>query len=156
MKSIRRLCMLAVMLCVASAGSASAGATVVAELTAMLHDFLANSATAASHDRFWADDLVYTSSNGTRFGKAEIMHSLAEADTADNDEPTVAYRGEDVRVQLFGGTAVVTFRLVGTANDGSKDAEYFNTGTFVKRDGEWRAVAWQATMIPAADEANSN
>jgi hypothetical protein len=116
----------------------------------MLHDFLANSATAASHDRFWADDLVYTSSTGTRFGKAEIMQSFVEADTADSDEPTVAYRGEDVRVQLFGSTAVVTFRLVGTPTDGSRLTEYFNTGTFVKRDGEWRAVAWQATMIPAA------
>jgi hypothetical protein len=27
--------------------------------------------------------------------------------------------------------------------------EYFNTGTFRKRDGEWRAVAWQATRIPS-------
>jgi hypothetical protein len=150
MKSIRHLCMLVVLLCIASAASASAGATAVAELTAMLHDFLASSATAASHDRFWADDLVYTSSNGTRFGKAEIMQGFVEADAADSDEPTVAYRGEDVRVQLFGSTAVVTFRLVGTPTDGSRVAEYFNTGTFVKRDGEWRAVAWQATLIPAA------
>jgi hypothetical protein len=31
--------------------------------------------------------------------------------------------------------------------------QYFNTGTFLKRDGEWRALAWQATVIPAVDES---
>jgi hypothetical protein len=25
---------------------------------------------------------------------------------------------------------------------------YYNTGTFLRRDGEWRVVAWQATRIP--------
>jgi hypothetical protein len=29
---------------------------------------------------------------------------------------------------------------------------YWNTGTFVKRDGEWRVVAWQATKIPHVPE----
>jgi hypothetical protein len=37
----------------------------------------------------------------------------------------------------------VAFRLV-TATQ-----QYFNTGTFVKREGRWQAVAWQATKIPA-------
>jgi hypothetical protein len=31
-------------------------------------------------------------------------------------------------------------------------ANYFNTGTFVKRDNKWQAVAWQATKIPAEFE----
>jgi hypothetical protein len=48
---------------------------------------------------------------------------------------------------------VVTFRLVGTPDDGSAALQYFNTGTFLKRDGEWRALAWQATVIPAVDES---
>jgi hypothetical protein len=30
-------------------------------------------------------------------------------------------------------------------------SQYFNTGTFLKREGEWRAVAWQATRIPAPE-----
>jgi len=25
---------------------------------------------------------------------------------------------------------------------------FLNTGTFVKRDGEWRVVAWQSTRVP--------
>ena len=51
-------------------------------------------------------------------------------------------------------TAVVAFRLVGKTNKTGKTetANYFNTGTFVKRDGKWQAVAWQATKIP--EDAN--
>jgi hypothetical protein len=25
---------------------------------------------------------------------------------------------------------------------------YLNSGTFVKRDGQWRVVNWQATRVP--------
>jgi hypothetical protein len=126
----------------------------IAELTTLLQDFLAHSSMADAHARFWADDLVYTSSNGTRFGKADIMQGFTDPDADDGDEQTVAYTGEDVNVQVFGTTAIVTFRLVGTPADGSASSEYFNTGTFLKRHGEWRAVAWQATMIPAGTGVN--
>ncbi len=45
------------------------------ELTKLLHDFMegASQNDAAMHDRFWAEDLIYTSSSGERFGKVEIM-----------------------------------------------------------------------------------
>ena len=121
----------------------------IAELTSLLRDFLANSGSAEAHARFWADELVYTSSNGTRFGKAEIMQGFDMAEDDASAEPAVVYSGEDVKVQLYGATAVVTFRLVGTGEDGAPSSQYFNTGTFLKRNGEWRAVAWQATIIPA-------
>jgi NAD(P)-dependent dehydrogenase (short-subunit alcohol dehydrogenase family) len=119
-----------------------------AELTSMLHKFLGSSDQQEAHATFWADDLVYTSSSGERFGKADIMSGFDETDKEESTEPTVAYTGEDVKVQLFGTTAVVTFQLVGTPDDDSEDKNYFNTGTFLKRGGEWQAVAWQATVIP--------
>jgi len=123
----------------------------VRELTAMLHTFLAGAGDADSHERFWADDLVYTSSDGTRRGKSEIMAGFEPEDSDDAEEgPTVSYTGEEVNVRVFGTTAVVTFRLVGTPDDGSAVLYYFNTGTFLKRNGEWRVVAWQATKIPAS------
>ena len=133
-----------------------------AELTAMLHDFLANSSTEAAHAKFWADDLVYTSSNGTRFGKDSIMEGFAPSDAEEaveeeedaaeeDDSPAMVYTGEDVKVQVYGTTAIVTFRLVGTPDDGSANSEYFNSGTFLKRDGAWRVVSWQATIIPPGD-----
>lgn len=119
------------------------------ELTAMLHQFLGSSDQREAHIGFWAEDLVYTSSTGSRFGKADILSGFDETDEEDS-EPTMTYTGEDVKVQLFGTTAIVTFQLVGTPDDGSEVKNYFNTGTFLKRDGQWQAVAWQATVIPGA------
>jgi hypothetical protein len=133
--------------------SAEDNGTQEAELKALLHYFLENSSTEEAHAKFWADDLAYTSSNGTRFGQDEIMQGFAvEPDTreaADDAGPTVVYTGEDIKVQVFGTTAIVTFRLVGTPDDGSAKAEYYNSGTFLNRQGSWRAVSWQATIIPA-------
>lgn len=118
-----------------------------AQIRALLDAFLVNSDTAEHHQRFWSDDLVYTSSAGNRTNKTEILGGLAKGEEKES-LPTTRYRGEDIKVQLFGATAVVTFRLVGAPQDGSAELQYFNTGTFLKRDGEWRAVAWQATVIP--------
>lgn len=121
------------------------------ELTQMLNEFLAGASVndAAAHDRFWAEELVYTSSRGLRFGKAEIMKGMSADAEPSEDEPAVVYSAEDIRIMQFGTTAVVAFRLLGTTQDDPDQVlQYFNTGTFIKRKGEWRVVAWQATVIP--------
>ncbi len=146
--------------------AATATASDHEELTSMLNEFLAAAATEAAHERFWADDLIYTSSSGTRTTKAEIMAGFAaapednvqedivEEDLVEEDnEPGPVWSAEDIQIQLHGETAVVAFKLVGTTTKNS-DAEaeysyYFNTGTFVRRDGVWKVAAWQATVIPA-------
>ena len=130
------------------------------DLTAMLHEFLAGASVGdvSAHDKFWSGDLVYTSSAGTRTDKAQIMASMTPADeTAENSDdagPGTVYSAEDIQVDLYGATAIVAFKLVGTPQ-GDSDAAiayYFNTGTFLKRDGAWQVVAWQATKIPEAEE----
>jgi len=127
------------------------------ELTDMLQEFLSTSHTRAAHKRFWADDLVYTSSSGLRFGKADIMQRYESEEDNDGStevEPQVAYSGEDIDVRIYGTTAIVAFKLVGTpTNEAAKDdvLYYFNTGTFLKRDGVWQVVAWQATKIPPGE-----
>lgn len=144
----------AFILTVATLLTHSAVASDADEITALLQDFLANSHREAAHERFWAEDLVYSSSSGLRFGKAEIMEGFdaSPGETEDaSEEPQVTYSGEEVDVRLYGDTAVVAFKLVGRPTDTASGAEvlyYFNTGTFLKRDGVWRAVAWQATKIP--------
>ena len=52
----------------------SGSAPATAELTRMLDAFLAGAAAndAAVHDRFWAEDLIYTGSAGRRIGKADL------------------------------------------------------------------------------------
>lgn len=125
-----------------------------AELTKLLHDFLAGASKndIAMHDRFWADELVYTSALGRRKSKADIMRELGEETkaTPKPEEGTAVYTAEDIRIQQYGDTAVVAFRLVATTDKaGSKTvANYFNTGTFLKRNGKWQVIAWQATALP--------
>lgn len=125
------------------------------ELTNMLNEFLAGAARndAAVHEKFWAEDLIYTRSAGSRIGKAELMKGVRSATPATPDEPLSVYSAEDIRIQQYGSTAVVAFRLVSitTKPDGSKTVSNFlNTGTFVKRSGRWKVVAWQATAVPKA------
>lgn len=150
MRNFIRTFLLALALVFAPAAIASD----VDELTSLLQDFLANSDQEAAHERFWADDLVYSSSAGLRFGKADIMEGFASSDDEDEDAgvaPAMVYSGEEVDVRLYGDTAVIAFKLVGTPTDEASEADvmyYFNTGTFLKRDGVWQVVAWQATKIP--------
>src|SRR5262245_51524809 len=129
-----------------------------AELTALLKEFLAGASRndAAVHDRFWAEELVYTGSAGKRRGKAEVLQDVRSAPSPKPGDPATTYTAEDVRIQQYGDTAIVAFRLVGTtaAAGQTSVANYLNTGTFLKRNGRWQAVAWQATrMPPAEDEA---
>ena len=125
-----------------------------AELTKLLNDFLAGASKndIAMHDRFWAEELVYTSALGRRKGKADIMRELrAEpAATPSPNEGTTVYTAEEIRIQQYGETAIVAFRLVATTDKaGVKTiANYLNTGTFLKRNGKWQVVAWQATAMP--------
>lgn len=121
-------------------------------LRALLDDFLARAGERSAHERFWADDLVYTSSRGTRTTKAEILAGMAPAggDSAAAGAAAAGptYWAEEVDVRLYGTTAVVAFRLMIQPREGSGEEPSFNfnTGTFVKRDGAWRAVAWQSTV----------
>jgi uncharacterized protein DUF4440 len=127
-----------------------------AELTRLLKSFLdgASRNDSAMHDRFWAEDLIYTGSAGRRIGKADIMRGQRSAAPPRPAGPTTTYTAEDVRIQQYGTTAIVAFRLVGvTANgDRTETANYLNTGTFLKRGGKWQVVAWQSTRMPRSDE----
>lgn len=127
------------------------------ELTRLLNQFLAGAGRndAAVHDRFWADDLIYTRSAGSRIGKAELMRGVRSAPARKESDPATVYTADDVQIRQYGDAAVVAFKLVATTTraDGSREvSEFLNTGTFVKRRGEWRAVAWQATAVPKKKE----
>ncbi len=126
------------------------------ELTKFLQQFLegASRNDLATHDRFWADDLIYTSSNGRRIGKADIMRDVREEDPPKPGEEETTFTAEDIRIQQYDTTAIIAFRLVGTTRkDGKTEvANYLNTGTLLKRDGRWQAVSWQATKMPSEDK----
>ena len=124
------------------------------ELTKLLKDFLAGASRndPAIHDRFWANDLIYTASAGRRIGKADIMREVREEGPPRPGGETTVFTAEDIRIQQYGDTAIVAFRLVGTTEKNGKETvnDYLNTGTFLKRDGKW-----QATIIPKKEEPKS-
>lgn len=152
MMKIRLLVFLAVAVLVFPVFASAQNAADSAELTRLLNEFLdgAGRNDAAIHDRFWADDLIYTRGVGQRIDKAELMKGVRSAPAAKPGEPTTVYSAEDVKIQQYGNAAVVAFRLVGTTtriNGERTVTNHLNTGTFVKRNGRWQAVAWQATAV---------
>lgn len=112
----------------------------------LLRDFLV----AVAHgdkkvfEKFFADDVIYTSSSGVTMDKAGVMKTIgAHAETGSK----ATYRAEDITVHPYEATVVVNFRMVmDDENDGQRETACFrNTGTFLKRGGQWQVVAWHAT-----------
>jgi len=127
-----------------------------AELTRLLKEFLdgASRNDAAVHDRFWAEDLIYTGSSGRRIGKADIMRDQRSPRAPRSEDSSTTYSAEDIRIQQYENTAIVAFRLVAvTKREGnSETSSFLNSGTFLKRDGKWKAVSWQATRMPRSED----
>lgn len=149
---LRRIATLIVTLFISAAAAAHQDSPAdAAELERLLNFFLegASRNDIAAHERFWADELIYTRSAGVRTNKAEILADVAKG--PDPSEPPTAYTAEDIRIQQYGDTAIVAFRLVGkVGGENPETLDFLNTGTFLKRNGEWRAIAWQATRVPVA------
>ena len=152
---MKRVISSAILVLLMSCGVFTQTAPDAAELTKLLNDFLAGASRndAAIHERFWADDLIYTRSAGRRVNKAEVMHDVRTAPAPKPTDPKTIYTAEDIQIQQYGDTAVVAFRLVATTeNGGAKHvANLLNSGTFVKRDGKWQVVNWQSTRMPRTE-----
>jgi len=138
-----------------------AAATDAGELTTLLKEFLAGASRndAAMHDRFWAEDVIYTGSGGRRRGKADIMKDVRSAPIPKPGDPATIYTAEDIRIQQYGDTAIVAFRLVGSTqrNGRTEVGNFLNSGTLLKRQGKWQVVNWQATRMPRpADESRKD
>ena len=151
---MKRILLSAIMLLSIACGLRGQTAPDAAELTQLLKDFLAGAGRndATMHDRFWADDLIYTSAKGLRKGKVDIMREMHEEAPPKPGDETAVYTAEEIRIQQYGDTAIVAFRLVATIEKaGVKEVKNFlNSGTFLKRNGKWQAVSWQATAVPKA------
>lgn len=90
-----------------------------------------------------ADDLTYGHSNGVVDTKASYIESLRSGKT----KYLTIERTPSV-VRVYGDTAVVT----GTATVGlrGQPAPFAlrYTLAYVRREGQWRMVAWQSTRLP--------
>lgn len=119
------------------------------QITQALDQFLHGASVndAQVHENFWAEELVYTSSSGERFGKEQLMNGVTQGTTIEADEVSVWYSAEDVQMNPVGDAVILSFTLVATpANDAqSATARFLNTGVMVERDGRWQALSWNAT-----------
>jgi len=152
---MRKIVSSAILVLLVSCGVFAQTAPDAAELTKLLNDFLAGASRndVGIHERFWADDLIYTRSAGRRVNKAEVMHDVRSTPPPKPTDPKTVYTAEDIQIQQYGNTAVVAFRLVATTETGSDKhvANLLNSGTFVKRDGKWQVVNWQSTRMPRTE-----
>ncbi|MCH8537459.1 MAG: nuclear transport factor 2 family protein [Alkalimonas sp.] len=115
------------------------------EITELLHQFLAGATRndASIHQQFWAEDLVYTSSAGARFGKAELMVGVTNQGELSESDITMRYAAEDVHIRIYEDVAALTFTLIGQSDNGL--LRFYNSGTLVRGSEGWQAVVWQAT-----------
>lgn len=155
MKFARVLAMVT-LFCSWAVASTSAQTKATQEVTALLREFIAGAGNGdrTLFEKFFADDVIYTRATGVVITKASIMESLGKP--APPSEGKSTYSAEDITVHEYGDTVIVAFRLEGRTEraDGKVEpAHYRNTGTFLRRNGRWQAVAWQATKISESEKA---
>lgn len=101
----------------------------------------------AFFERVEADEFIFTDSSGGITTKAEDVASL---DKPAGEFKLVSYVVDDMRVNIYGKTAVVTGRV--TTVSRGKDREITNksrfTDVFVKRSGRWQIVAGHSSRLP--------
>jgi ketosteroid isomerase-like protein len=99
----------------------------------------------ATLDRLLADDFILTRANGVVANKAQNL-----ADVQSGERSFTSYKNDDVRVRLYGDAAVVTGQVVSSGTYKGQDfsGRFRYTKVFVKKDGQWQIVAWQATLMP--------
>jgi ketosteroid isomerase-like protein len=95
-------------------------------------------------DRIEADDLIITDPDGKVSNKAQGL-----ADIKSGAYKVESIKLDDMKVQAYRGTAVVTGRTTMTGQYKGKDlsGQYRWTDVFVKRQGRWQVVATHASQI---------
>jgi hypothetical protein len=96
-------------------------------------------------ERILAPEWSVTQANGSILSRANVLRSAFETEALRVKSMVV----DDVTVRMFGTTAVVRGRTSATGTD--KDLA-FNvrmrfTDVFLKRNGEWQAVASHASLL---------
>ena len=99
---------------------------------------------AAAIERMTADDYTFITLKGELRTKAEIVKGFASG-AFKYQSRTIS----DLKIRVYGDTAVVTGRSVqkGIENGEDYSGDYWFTRVYVKQNGAWMTVALQTTMI---------
>jgi len=124
-------------------------------ITQLVRDFLANVPRNDPRvfEDFFADDVIYTRATAATVTKADILKNI---EVRASNTPEATFAADHFVVHTYGDLAIVSFRLIGHNVVKDTPTTYFcNTGTFLKRNGRWQAIAWQATkMSPPIGSGN--
>jgi len=94
-------------------------------------------------ERVMADTFVNTSFEGVVTGKAALVADVK------NKASQATYSYENLKVQVYGDTAIATGITVNKGTTKGKDStgRYAWTDTWVKRGGQWQCVASHASRV---------
>lgn len=94
-------------------------------------------------DRLMAEDYVLTTISGQVVNKTRVLAEVKSSNA------TAEVRNTDVVVRVYGDAAVVTGLVLisGRFNNQDVSTESRYMKVYVKRKGQWRVVAAQATLI---------
>ncbi len=101
-------------------------------------------ADVATLDRMTADDYTFITLKGELRTKADILQGFRSGAIHYDNR-----RVSDLKIRLYGNTAVVTGRSVQQGMEYGKDysGDYWFTRVYVRRGGRWVTVALQTTLI---------
>ena len=95
-------------------------------------------------DRLWSQDLVFTFPNGQVSNKARRL--AAQKPSVDPNQLT--NRNEEVKVHLYGNSAVVTVRSRWLDKSGTQQGDLYQaTHVWVKQQGRWQLVAAHVSQV---------
>jgi hypothetical protein len=91
-----------------------------------------------------AEEFGFTDPGGNLWDRRRVLETIKSGDLEID-----AFEFSDFKVRLYGETAVVTFRIVWTAQFRGADISgpQRMTDVFVMRDGRWQCVASQSTRM---------
>src|SRR5258708_20557298 len=113
------------------------------ELERQLSEALARQ-DASALDRLWSETLVFTFPNGHISNKAQRL--AAQKPSLDPNQLT--NRNEDVKVHLYGNSAVVTVRSRWGDKAGPQQGDpYQATHVWMKQQGRWQLVAAHVSQV---------
>jgi len=99
----------------------------------------------AAINRLLADDYLGINPNGTLETKADAM-----AQRRSGTVKISSIEPDNVKIRVYGDTAVVTSQVDVEGRDGDRDisGRYHYTRVYSRRDGEWKVVSFEASRMP--------